>query len=102
MKVEDVDEAIEIYENKKQFTIESVFIELAQKKHSDVYELSSEILSELYSKKLNMFDYAKVVNEVNILIYNVENNKLQSLKEIEWLKEFKIERDNNKIKLVHV
>ena len=100
--IEEIYKQAENARNKEEYTIEKVFKEIAQKEHTDVYALSSEVLDVLCSKCIYDYDYAKVVNEINRLIITIQNSNSKKLEDSVWYKKFKIEKKHKSILLVPI
>jgi hypothetical protein len=96
----DIEKEITDFINKKQYTIENLFIEIAQTEHTDRYDLAQDIHNTLMSHGIIKFDYARVVNDITTMIYNVENKKLKRLHDIAWLKDYNVINTKGCLKLI--
>ena len=113
LTIEDVDKQVENMRQRKGdaygITVATLFKELGQKEHVDRIELSADILRTLLSKNITTtsrgkdLDLARVVGEVNLLIYHIKNNSNERLGKVAWWKTFSVDEVPGKsIKLVPV
>jgi len=94
----ELEQEAERIRNKQTYTIENLFIELAQKEHTDIYDLSSDILTVLKDKQMtSLSDFGLIVNELNDLIYKINNKKFE---ENDVCKGFKIEKSIGRLVLI--
>ena len=94
----DLKQEAEFLRNKQTYTIEILFIELAQKEHTDIYDLSSDILKVLKEKQMtSLSDFGKIVNELNDIILRINNKKFE---ENDLCKGFKIEKTKGRLLLI--